>query len=255
MISNSPFNPSLKEKYRPKNISDMVDMRGVKLIINNLIKRNSFNPILIYGPNGNGKSTLASLLFKLIFCEYRNGLESCGDCEFCINSGGFDYFKIYGVELNMKRLRSITDHLVTAHFTTSRSLFIDDIDMAHGKLLRGIPPLLDKFSVEPIIFTATRLDLLPSPLIQRCNCIPLYYDTDSLMPWVESICAKERIDIESPKMISKMIAMADFNPRNLLNTIDRLIVLGLDLSSEVLMNPLVIACMGTHSGNERIIYS
>ena len=73
-----------REKYRPKFFSEVVGNKRVIKILKNMVKLGWFpNGILIFGPVGTAKTTLAQIFLKALHCQ--NFLEDvCGYCEECL---------------------------------------------------------------------------------------------------------------------------------------------------------------------------
>lgn len=71
--------------YRPKRFSDVVGQESeVKVLTSILEKGWKPSAILIEGPFGTGKTTLARLVSRALLCENRPASEPCGQCESCL---------------------------------------------------------------------------------------------------------------------------------------------------------------------------
>src|SRR3954454_21434841 len=90
---------TLAEKYRPRTFEQVVAQETAVKILSGLIhpeKRGGH--VILYGPAGTGKTTLARLYGKALHCKSPNEGSPCYECYLCrqAESHGFGYVEIDG---------------------------------------------------------------------------------------------------------------------------------------------------------------
>ena len=82
---------SFNRKYRPKNLRDFVGNEDIKKSVSNILKSEKRpQAILISGPAGTGKTSMARLLAKEYLCENRD--EEKGACDECYTCKAMNTF-------------------------------------------------------------------------------------------------------------------------------------------------------------------
>ena len=112
----------LIHKYRQKYFKDIVgDLDGLATLRVYLRKRDIPPIIILYGTNGTGKSTVASLMVKVMNCKHptEDG-DACGMCESC---------KAIDENLIGKRkaTRGIPYHIFDLGGTHKQAEFMDEV--------------------------------------------------------------------------------------------------------------------------------
>jgi len=175
------------EKHRPKTLDDVAGhgtaVKEVKTWAEDF-KRGKSRPLLIYGPSGNGKTTITYAL--------------AGDLDYEI------------VEMNASDLRarkSIEEKIGHAVTQTSllgkkgKIILIDEIDGIYGTVDRGgLPAIYDiiKKSAYPIVITANDpWNTKFSALRQKCKLIKLSrVNVRSVAKRLREICEEEKIEAD-----------------------------------------------------------
>ena len=74
-----------RDKYRPRRVSEFVgNKRTIEILRNIVISGQVPNGILFNGPPGSGKTSLALVLTKALYCQDFSK-DVCGQCKHCLN--------------------------------------------------------------------------------------------------------------------------------------------------------------------------
>lgn len=94
---------SLAVKYRPTQLEQVIGNYGPKAIIQGMLNNRRFpNSLLLHGPHGQGKTTLARLIARYLNCQTYEACGTCPSCELGDQSPDI-------IEMNMADTRKIDD--------------------------------------------------------------------------------------------------------------------------------------------------
>ena len=192
-------------KYRPSILDEYCGQEAAKAKARSIIKNPNVGSILIYGPSGNGKTTLARIIANGV-----NGFEVGADLDYKEVNGPADCNKDQARDLvSTSRLRPM-----------SKKRFIV-IDEAHG-VLQGAASVLLKPIEEPskdtiwILCTDQPDKLLPT-IRNRCFKIGLVSPSlEDNVDILTRICKKEKILIPTVRyksILEKIATAANCVPR------------------------------------------
>ena len=86
-------------KYRPSSFDDYIGNNVKNTIVNRLRDRSNLpHTIMLYGTRGTGKTSMARLICKEIYCMNPIDGHSCGTCEMCIEINNYITSTEAGVE-------------------------------------------------------------------------------------------------------------------------------------------------------------
>ena len=143
----------LVERFRPTNLDRYVGNESVKKTFAKYIADNDCQNIILYGPPGVGKTTLAKLLVKNIDCDY-----------LYINASD---------ERGVDTVRDkITGFASTASFKPLKVIILDEADYLTHTAQATLRNVIEKFSRQTrFIMTCNYLEMLSGPMQSRCHPI------------------------------------------------------------------------------------
>ncbi len=226
----------------PETFTGLVGLDWFEARYKYLTEQGVLGRVLITGPFGHGKSTLARILTKRTYCTSPIGMDPCLSCDACTNcemtyAWSSDVIKVSGDALTREYLRDLEmRHLRYVPSALSQKvLFVDDVDLASEAVQVQLVGTMNRCLDNSFLFTASSPQTLPEPLRQRCNTISLpSYSQGSLEKLVKSVCERTGIAIKEIEAVHLIIQIARSNPRVLLNLLEHVKALGGELTRQVL---------------------
>ena len=80
------FHQPFHQKYRPKNLDELVGQKVISLTLKQAIISNKIAPAYLFcGPRGTGKTSSARIFAKSLNCLSHNepNCDPCNTCELC----------------------------------------------------------------------------------------------------------------------------------------------------------------------------
>ena len=140
----------LARKYRPQRFEDVVKQDHItKALGNALTSGRLAHAILLSGPRGTGKTTIARILAKCVNCESGPTATPCNVCRSCveITSGhAADVFEIDGASNNkVDNIREIREnaHYMPAH-SPYKIYIIDEVHMLSDSAFNALLKILEE---------------------------------------------------------------------------------------------------------------
>lgn len=237
----------LARKYRPQRFEEIVRQEHItKALSNALTSDRLAHAILLCGPRGTGKTTIARILAKCVNCESGPTATPCNTCRSCkeITSGhAADVFEIDGASNN--KVENIRELRENANYMPAHSPYkiyiIDEVhmlsDSAFNALLKILeePPAHVKF-----FFATTDPNKIPITILSRCqrhDCRRV--DVDAIIKHMAYLCENEGRDI-STEALTLIAREADGSIRDALSLLDLIIT----STSESIGEELVVDILG-----------
>jgi len=137
------------EKYRPSTMDEYIGNESVKEKINQYIQKNDIPHILLFGPAGTGKTSLAKLLTKNINCDY-----------LYINAS--DQNGVEDVRIQMKNYAS------SAGFKPLKVIILDEADRLTADAQGVLRNMLEAYSAHTrFILTCNFVEKMIAPISSR----------------------------------------------------------------------------------------
>jgi DNA polymerase-3 subunit gamma/tau len=193
-----------RQKYRPKSFSEFVGNRRTIKILANIGKSGHLpNGILIYGPAGSGKTTLAQTFLKALHCQNFQD-DVCGECKECLDfekefSSGCQWPDIFDCTMiDEKVFREIYSNTLFPRSIRGRKVYIlDEFHRAKSTLQDKFLKPLETAKNRLFIFSLIDLKKVSQAFRQRVTMLQTKRpEVDEIVPWLQRICDLEGIHIK-----------------------------------------------------------
>jgi DNA polymerase III delta prime subunit len=162
----------LVERYRPTDLNKYVGNESIKKTFKKFIDGNDCQNVILHGPAGTGKTTLAKLLVKNIDCDY-----------------------LYINASDERGVDTIRDKVIgfasVASFKPLKIIILDEADYLTHTAQATLRNVIEKFSRQTrFIMTCNYLEMLSGPMQSRCHPIkvvpPSKIEVAKHLDWVMS---------------------------------------------------------------------
>jgi len=143
------------EKYRPTNLADMVMREPTRAAMESFITQDEIPHLLLHGPAGSGKTTVAKILYETIPCAVLELNASSGD---------------RGVEIMKTKVKQFAASAPMPG-KDLKIVFLDEADGLTLDAQKALRNTIEAYqSTCRFLFTCNHFDKMHDAIISRCMC-------------------------------------------------------------------------------------
>lgn len=172
----------LTQKYQPQNLNDIIGQDNPKRIVKNMLNNNAVQSLILYGPTGTGKSSLAYIIANL---------------------ANKQLFKLNATNTSTKDIQEIAKKAKQEPVI----LYLDEIQAFNKKQQQSLLPYIEDGSITLIAATTENpYHSIYKALLSRCIILEFTNPTtDEILPLLDKILINERLNQYFDNTIKKTI--------------------------------------------------
>lgn len=227
----------LYNDYRPKNFSEIKGQEvAVKILTNQIIRKENSNAYLFVGVHGTGKTSIAKIFSRALNCENPTEFGPCNECDSCkehFEGKNMDIIEIDGASNNgVEDVRKIKNEITYRPLRNKKVYVIDEVHMLSTAAFNALLTTLEEPPANVVfILCTTELQKVPKTILSRCLRLDFErIDINEVVNRMEYICGDLGI-IYSMNAITKIATISNGSMRDALSLLEKCLQYG-DLSEK-----------------------
>ena len=220
----------LARRCRPHTFADVVGQHHVTTTLANALESGKLpHALLLTGPRGVGKTSIARILASALNCDKGPTTRPCGECRPCTEIAASTSLDVQEIDAashtGVDNVREIRDSIRYSAGPGKHRIFI--IDEVHMLSTAAFNALLKTLEEPPpnslFIFATTDPQKIPATVLSRVQRFDLKrLPAPELLGLLRDICKRERI--EAPESVLRaLVREGDGSGRDALTLLDRLV--------------------------------
>lgn len=202
-------------EYAPMTVQDIVygDDKAQRLIADIVSGVMPFpfagvNGIILYGPNGTGKSALARIL--------PTAIDNMGAQP--MRPANYNFFKITAATDGKELIDKVAYQSQLVPFGRFRYFVFDEVDLLSPRILESLKAVMNcKTAV--FIMTTNNISKIGTAIKSRSHLVHMpFADADHWLPTVKEVLQDQGVTIPSDTSLSKVIAASRFDARKIIGS-------------------------------------
>ncbi len=191
---------SLANKYRPRTFEEVVGQKFVKRVLEKALDRKDIpQAVLLAGPRGIGKTTLARIFAKGLNCDLGPTSKPCGKCRSCVEIDEGRSVDVVEIDAASNRgienVREIQQQLRYMPVSRYRVYIIDEVHMLTTEAFNSLLKTLEEPPPHVVFVLATTDPQKMPPTVlsrlQKFNLKP--HSVKDIVERLKWVCSKEGI--------------------------------------------------------------
>jgi len=205
------------EKYRPKQLSDLVDQKDIVERLQAMLKKPEELPHMLFtGPPGSGKTTIALIVARTLLKDYWK--------DFTLEMNASDE---RGIDVIREKIKVFASHVDRRAGIPFRIVLLDEADSLTHDSQTALRRIMEEFSSGTrFILTANYASGIIEPIQSRCAVFRFVrIPKEDAVSHLEMICQKEKVKYEI-KAIEHIYELSAGDMRQAINQLQAAASLG-----------------------------